>query len=94
MRRGRFSASNLKFSASDPNLVSREKTCHLCTKDSESGSCLFRYHAAAEENLRDAYKKWKSAYGEMMWKIYLEQVIQLPSTGIWVKDVAQHELKV
>lgn len=67
--------------------------CKLCWRavTSELGFC--RYHQMAYENLKTAFEKWRLAYGDLTWGSYLKRVVSLKETGVWVKEVAELELK-
>lgn len=61
--------------------------CDLCTKEIIKGNTRFcRYHEKSYKELKASYNKWKYAYGEMDWLIYLKKVAERPETGVWVKE--------
>jgi hypothetical protein len=52
------------------------------------------YHEAAKKNLESAYEAWTEAYGGVTWKDYLRQIVRLPATGQWAREVAELLSKV
>ena len=61
--------------------------CKACNREAEEGNYC-ELHAKAHESLVLNYGKWKRALG-ISWKNYLNEIIKNPSTGFWVKEVAQ-----
>jgi len=62
--------------------------CKLCHREAvEEGLC--EYHLLALKNLKEAYPRWKEAYGGMKWEEYLKRLLELEETGEWVKDVVR-----
>jgi len=51
-----------------------------------------QYHETAYENLLAGYQKWKRAQ-DITWIDYLNALIELKGTGMWVKEVATHQKK-
>ncbi len=43
--------------------------------------------------LKDNYKEWRKAYGDVTWREYLARLLELEETGSWVKDIIRHELE-
>ncbi|MBS7619840.1 hypothetical protein KEJ21_04245 [Candidatus Bathyarchaeota archaeon] len=61
--------------------------CSICDREKESGSDLCYRHEKAYKNLKKVYIKWKKAVN-IDWNEYLKEVIEIPETGTWVKEVA------
>ncbi len=67
--------------------------CLLCWRESESKEGLCFYHKESYRSLKEGYRRWCRAYGDMGERRYLERLLELPECGEWVKDVAKMELK-
>ena len=66
--------------------------CSACSRSvSIDRYCV--YHAEAFENLKDHYDKWVKAYGTMSLCDYLNKLVKMNETGIWIKEVIFAELK-
>jgi hypothetical protein len=69
-----------------------DKKCSACMrKVSKNKYC--QYHARVFDNLKEHYNTWIEAYGSISWNDYLNQLLQMNETGIWVKDVIIVELE-
>jgi hypothetical protein len=64
-------------------------TCELCGRTTAEGEDLCQYHALALKNLREGYDQWSNAL-EIGWDEYLEQVYDLDSSGLWVREVIEY----
>jgi hypothetical protein len=69
-----------------------EKKCFACARKVSMSKYCF-YHAQAFDNLTEHYKRWVEAYGTISWRDFLNKLLQMNETGIWVKDVIVVELK-
>lgn len=69
------------------------ETCRLCGRKvrSEEGYCS--YHRGAHVALRAGFSRWRDAYGRLTYEQYLERLLERPETGIWVREIAERELK-
>jgi hypothetical protein len=65
--------------------------CAACAREAAERYC--RYHELALEQLRSHYGTWVQAYGTMEWGEYLARLLNMPETGVWVKEVIEAELK-
>ena len=68
--------------------------CKLCNRRAVKTTKFCEYHRRAHEELGQAYEKWKFAYGDLSWIAYLHRVVKLEEVGLWVKAVAELELKI
>ena len=66
--------------------------CSACSR-SVSIDRYCAYHAEAFENLKDHYNKWVKAYGTLSLYDYLNKLVKMNETGIWIKEVISVELK-
>ena len=64
-----------------------EMKCSVCGRGSDGDMC--RRHEAARDRLRAAYPLWVSAYGDIGWMEYLDNVKRNVQTGQWAKEVAE-----
>ena len=64
-------------------------TCELCGRKAAKGEKLCQYHTLALRNLREGYDRWSGAL-EIDWNDYLEQVYDLDSSGLWVREVIEY----
>ncbi|MHA1771426.1 MAG: hypothetical protein ACTSYL_02575 [Candidatus Thorarchaeota archaeon] len=65
------------------------KRCPICDRiagETDDGFC--RYHHDAKKNLEDSYERWKHAL-DISWEEYLDRVVTLEETGIWVKEIVE-----
>lgn len=69
-----------------------EKKCFACARKVSMSKYCF-YHAQAFDNLTEHYKRWVEAYEIISWRDFLNKLLQMNETGIWVKDVIAVELK-
>jgi hypothetical protein len=66
--------------------------CSACSrKVSTDRYCI--YHAQAFESLKEHYNKWVKAYGTISWSGYLNKLVKMNDTGLWIKEVIFVELK-
>lgn len=65
--------------------------CIACYRESANKFC--KYHEQAYDSLKESYRVWCNAYGKMTWNAYLEKLLKLKQTGVWVKEVIVLELK-
>jgi hypothetical protein len=66
--------------------------CEICSREAgENGYCEF--HTRAHENLIGKYDCWEKAL-ETSWKEYLREIAKNPLTGEWVREVAEHLIKL
>ena len=65
--------------------------CRLCRREAERGSVLCVFHTKAREALREGYKRWSDAYGELSWREYVNRIKGRAETGQWVKDLIELE---
>ncbi len=63
--------------------------CQICGRRTEKDDDLCRYHAEAQQNLKDVYERWKHAL-DITWDEYLTRIVELEGTGRWVKEVIQY----
>jgi hypothetical protein len=68
------------------------RKCSACSRNA-SIDIYCDYHAQSFESLKEHYKKWVKAYGIMSWSDYLNKLLKINDTGIWVKQVVSVELK-
>jgi hypothetical protein len=45
------------------------------------------------DGLKEHHKTWIKAYGEISWNDFLNKLLKIDETGIWVKEVIIAELK-
>lgn len=69
-----------------------EQKCEVCERRKEISTCYCQYHSVAYLNLKNEFRNWESAYGEISWERYLEAVAEVDETGEWAKQVAKNEL--
>lgn len=67
------------------------KTCVICGRRAFQELC--DYHSQAKSNLQKGFERWQYALGSMSWTEYLNSLLKLDDTGIWVKEVIRFELK-
>ena len=67
--------------------------CIACYRDASNTNEFCRYHKHAYDALKKNYSLWCNAYGKIAWKEYLERLLDLKETGLWVKEVVILELK-
>ncbi len=51
------------------------------------------YHGQALKKLKEHYNKWLKAYGKISWNDYLNKLLYMEETGIWIKEVILAELR-
>jgi len=61
--------------------------CVICDRKTDDEFCGL--HKKAHENLIHGYEGWVKAM-EISWESYLDEVAKNPSTGLWVKEVAEY----
>ena len=66
--------------------------CQACNRKVESKD-FCKYHLLAYKVLKQNYSVWCKAYCKLSWKEYLERLLKVKDTGLWVKDVIKLELK-
>ncbi len=66
-------------------------SCVICNRKSDNRFC--KYHMQAHMMLKDNYKEWRKAYGDVTWREYLARLLELEETGSWVKDIIKYELE-
>ncbi|MGQ9680297.1 MAG: hypothetical protein ACUVV4_05975 [Candidatus Bathyarchaeia archaeon] len=66
--------------------------CMVCNREKESDTGFCHRHEKAYQNLKKVYFSWKKAV-DIDWEGYLEEIITIPETGTWVKEVALNLLK-
>lgn len=62
--------------------------CVVCRRKVKSSE-FCEWHGRAHENLIKGYERWVKAM-KISWEDYLEEVTKNPSTGLWVKEVAEY----
>ncbi len=62
--------------------------CKICNRNSDDNE-FCGLHKKAHENLIRGYESWVNAM-EIPWENYLSDVAKNPSTGLWVKEVAEY----
>jgi hypothetical protein len=67
--------------------------CAVCERRVEPNESYCHYHKVSNDNLLKTYQFWKKAYGSLSWEEYLARIVSIPETGMWVKDVAEFELR-
>lgn len=65
----------------------RNMKCLLCERQAVTDLC--EYHKEAKARLESAFGQWKTAYGKMEWKDYLERVARNDQAGAWAVEVAR-----
>ena len=63
--------------------------CIVCGRPSQEEREFCKYHQEAYEELKNAFNRWKNAYGGMEWHDYLEEILKVEGTGIWVTEVVE-----
>jgi hypothetical protein len=61
--------------------------CIACTRNNYLDSKYCTYHHDAFLNLKQQYKIWVEAYGQISWQEYLNKLIVMNEVGVWVKEV-------
>jgi hypothetical protein len=51
------------------------------------------YHTQAFELLKNHYRAWSEAYGNISWLEFLTRLSKMGETGQWVKEVIEVEVK-
>lgn len=74
-------------------LTSRIRKCIACVRKSYVDSKYCTYHHDAFLNLKQKYKTWVYAYGQISWQEYLNKLITMNEVGDWIKDVIIVESK-
>ncbi|MCC6057446.1 MAG: hypothetical protein LM568_00820, partial [Desulfurococcaceae archaeon] len=70
--------------------LSIDKRCAICRRALyKDGLCLFHYEAL--KRIRETYTEWQKF--NLSWRKYLERLLKLKSTGLYVKDVCKYLLK-
>jgi DNA topoisomerase-1 len=70
--------------------LSSDKRCAICRRALyKDGLCLFHYEAL--KRIRETYMEWQKF--NLSWRKYLERLLKLKSTGLYVKDVCKYLLK-
>ncbi|TFF91593.1 hypothetical protein EU545_03540 [Candidatus Thorarchaeota archaeon] len=64
-------------------------TCEICGRESLQDKKLCEYHDLALENLRTTYEFWQKA-SKTDWDGYLDALLELEETGLWVREVIEH----
>lgn len=60
--------------------------CPICGRDKQDEFCP--YHQTAFDNLKEMHTKWETAAG-FSWEDYLDKLLDIESTGRWVRDVIE-----
>jgi hypothetical protein len=63
--------------------------CMVCDREAVEKYCEF--HEKAYRNVVQKFEEWKRATG-ILWKQYLEAVLENSCTGTWAKEVAEQLL--
>ena len=64
--------------------------CIICKKEVlENSNQLCQYHTDARNNLKEGFKKWCDAYGELDWKIYIKKIAERSEAGVWVRECCE-----
>ena len=66
--------------------------CELCERFSVSGGMYCILHETAKMNVKESFKEWQKAYGNISWERYLERILELVETGDSSKEIARHLL--
>lgn len=74
-------------------LIQPKKTCKICDREVVENNVLCKYHLMALEKMKTSFKKWKEAYKEISWEIYLNKISRLNISGKWIKEIAYAILK-
>ncbi len=64
------------------------KRCPICNRSVVFESEFCAYHHAARKNLEEGFERWRTALN-LAWEDYLDRVLELDETGIWVKEVIE-----
>tara|TARA_B100001750_G_scaffold179209_1_gene147549 strand:+ start:121 stop:351 length:231 start_codon:yes stop_codon:yes gene_type:complete len=67
------------------------KSCKLCNEKPLDSSIFCIYHEIAYDNLKSGYKIWNDRYDKLDWKNYLRKLLELSTTGKFVKQVIMEE---
>jgi hypothetical protein len=70
-----------------------KEKCYVCSRKASVASKYCLYHSQALEGLKEEHKTWIKAYGKISWNDFLDKLLKLDETGIWVKEVIIVELK-
>ena len=68
------------------------RKCSACSRRvSIERYCI--YHGQAFEKLKEHYEIWVKAYGSISFCEYLNKLVKMNDTGMWIKEVIIVELK-
>jgi hypothetical protein len=71
-----------------------QDVCPICNSAVFEESRFCKQHDWAHMQVEMAFGKWKSAYGGQLDKnVFLERILQLPETGLKVKEVIRFVLE-
>jgi hypothetical protein len=73
--------------------VTNNERCAACQRSRLEDSRYCEDHETAHKALVSAFEKWLQAYGEINWEMYLDAILKIHSSGQWVKEAAQAELR-
>ena len=73
-------------------MLKENKRCTICFRDISPDGKFCKYHKAVNIKLQSNFSKWVEAYNNLSLQNYLEHIIKLPESGIWVKEVAEYNL--
>ena len=66
--------------------------CELCERFSASGGKYCMLHETASIHVKEGFKEWQKAFGNISWERYLERILGLKETGDSAKEIARHLL--
>lgn len=66
-------------------------TCKICNREAVGEYC--ELHDRAHKNIIKKYEVWRTA-SNLSWEEYLNEVVENPYTGSWVKEVVEYLKKI
>ena len=65
--------------------------CVACQRKAVSGKKYCVNHSQAHDSIMNHYKAWVKAYGRISMQEFLDKLLEMKETGIWVRDVVAAE---
>ena len=70
-----------------------QRRCPACSRKVLVRKKYCFYHSQALDDIKEYYKKWVYAYGDISFNTFLNKLLNMNEVGSWIKELIVVELK-